>query len=545
MALEIPQITAFLSRLHLFGGINEERLQFVAERLVQVSLKELELVYEQGEDSGSLYFIYNGRVQSTRYPRGSTEEQMLGFLDEGDLFGHETLEARETRQTTIQTVTEVILLRLDSPMLVEVADHLPELVQRLALVLQSFHLMLRTRLGWADPEEYIHYITRRHPIFLWLRLVPLILILTLVAGILIGFYGMAPLTIFLMLLAGAVLIAAGVGVWLYVDWSNDYFIVTSKRVVYQERIVLLYDSRQESPIEQVQSTEMDRSYFGQLIGYGDVRIRTFTGLILFQSIRMPREVETIIQEQIKRTQSSLRKEEIRAIEDTIARRIGMLPMKPAQPKNAAEKPAQPSQFQHFLADLFHLRYEFGDTIQYRTHWWILATRIWFQSFLILLNVAALIYLILETARGRLGPGFPVVAAFMGLCVLGLIIFLWWLYNYLDWHNDIYLITSEQVVDINRKPLGKEERRAAPIRNILSVEYQRVGVIGLLLNFGTVFIRVGDALFTFDNVFNPSEVQRELFHRIAMRTVRERQQQAESERQRMAEWIAAYHRLTRN
>ncbi|HMN63273.1 MAG TPA: cyclic nucleotide-binding domain-containing protein, partial [Anaerolinea sp.] len=422
-----------LSRLHLFAGIDEERLQFVAERLVQVPLRELELVYEQGQDSGSLYFIYDGRVQSTRYARGSTEEQMLGFLDEGDLFGHEALEAHELRQTTVQTVTNVILLRLDSSMLVEVSEQVPELVQRLALVLDSFHLMLRTHLGWANPEEYIHYLARRHPIFLWLRLVPLILILTLVAGILIGFYGMAPLTIFLMLLAGAVLIAAGVGVWLYVDWSNDYFIVTSKRVVYQERIVLLYDSRQESPIEQVQSTEMDRSYFGQLIGYGDVRIRTFTGLILFQSVRMPREVETIIQEQIKRTQSSLRREEIRAIEETIARRIGMLPMKPAPPQSTAQKAAQPSQFQHFLADLFHLRYEFGDTIQYRTHWWILATRIWFQSFLILLNVAALIYLIFETARGRLGPGFPVVAAFMGLCVLGLIIFLWWLYNYLDWH----------------------------------------------------------------------------------------------------------------
>ena len=92
----------------------------------------------------------------------------------------------------------------------------------------------------------------------------------------------------------------------------------------------------------------------------------------------------------------------------------------------------------------------------------------------------------------MGPNFPVVGAFFGLCLVGLGIFLWWLYNYLDWHNDIYLITNEQVVDVNRKPLGKEERRAALIRNILSVEYKRMGVIGLLLNFGTVFIRVGEA-----------------------------------------------------
>jgi len=30
----------------------------------------------------------------------------------------------------------------------------------------------------------------------------------------------------------------------------------------------------------------------------------------------------------------------------------------------------------------------------------------------------------------------------------------------------------------------------------------------------------------------------------MRSLNERQQQAENERQRMAEWIAAYHRLTK-
>ena len=56
---------------------------------------------------------------------------------------------------------------------------------------------------------------------------------------------------------------------------------------------------------------------------------------------------------------------------------------------------------------------------------------------------------------------------------------------MDWHNDIYLITPDQVVDVNKKPLGHEERQAAPLKNILGIEYKRLGIIGLLLNFGTV------------------------------------------------------------
>jgi hypothetical protein len=130
-----------------------------------------------------------------------------------------------------------------------------------------------------------------------------------------------------------------------------------------------------------------------------------------------------------------------------------------------------------------------------------------------------------------------------ILMLGMIIGGWWFYNYLDWHNDIYLITPEQIVDVNKKPLGKEERRAAPVKNILSIEYKRLGILGLFLNFGTVYIRVGDQQLTFDNVFNPSEVQRELFNRLAARTFAEKQAAQENERQRLADWVAAYHRVS--
>ena len=66
---------------------------------------------------------------------------------------------------------------------------------------------------------------------------------------------------------------------------------------------------------------------------------------------------------------------------------------------------------------------------------------------------------------------------------------------------------------------------------------------MLLNFGTVYIRVGDTVLTFDDVSDPSEVQRELFFHISQRETRERQFQEEKERQRIADWISAYHRIS--
>lgn len=545
MALESWQIVAFLSGLHLFRGIEEERLKWIAGQMTELRLREEELVYEEGQEPNYLYFIFEGRVQMTRYRRGAPEqEEMLGFLDQGDYFGLEVLEARAARRTSVQTTTAVVLLCFSPEALNEVFAQVPELIPRLDLMIASFHLRLRTNLAWVNPEEYILYIARKHSFFLWTRLVPLIFLSIIVVGLFLGLYGTLGLSLFLILMMGALVVAGGVGLWIYVDWSNDYYIVTARRIVFQERIVLLYDSRQESPMEQVQSTEVDRSYLGQLLGFGDVRIRTYTGVIVFQAVRLPEEVEKIVQEQIKRMQSALRQAEIRSIEETIARRIGLLPSRSGPPREAAPARPAPTPMQRFMADLFHLRYEYGDTIQYRTHWWILISRIWLVSVLLLGVVFSSLFLLVKTALGQMPEGFPVVGAFLGLMLLGLGFFLWWAYIYLDWHNDRYLITSDQVVDINRKPLGKEERRAAPIRNILSVEFKRLGIIGLLLNFGTVYIRIGDTLFTFDNVYNPSEVQRELFHRMAVRSVRERQQQAEAERQRMADWISAYDRLTR-
>jgi len=84
--------------------------------------------------------------------------------------------------------------------------------------------------------------------------------------------------------------------------------------------------------------------------------------------------------------------------------------------------------------------------------------------------------------------------------LGLILFLWLLYDYVDWHNDIYQVTPDQILDIERKPFGTEDKKAAPLENILSIEYERIGFLGLLFNFGTVLIKVGTTTFTFDHVF---------------------------------------------
>jgi hypothetical protein len=142
-----------------------------------------------------------------------------------------------------------------------------------------------------------------------------------------------------------------------------------------------------------------------------------------------------------------------------------------------------------------------------------------------------------------GALLPPIAGWVLLGLLFPVLFGWWLYEYIDWRNDFFMVTDEQILDVYRKPLAREERRAAPLRSIQSIEFERLGLIGLFLNFGTVYIRVGDTQLTFDEVYNPSEVQRELFNRLASREYRDRLAEQQREQDRMSQWLSTYHQLT--
>lgn len=535
-----PQIIPFLKNCHIFARLEDADLAFIADGMEVERVAGGQMIVEQGSEATDFYFLYSGRVKVSQQVGRDGDEEMVGFLNDGDYFGREVLQSFGTHRVSVQAISDCILLRLNTEHFTRVIEQYPLLIPRLRLILESFHFSLRTPLNWVNPEEYVYYIARKHPFLLVARLFPLFLATLVFSALLFSMAAGLHMSFFLLLLGILWLIALIWGVLIFVDWNNDYYVITNRRVAYQERVILFYDSRQESPLEQVQSSVTTSGWWGRRLGFGNVAIRTFTGEILFRGVQNPLEVSDIIEEYRKRAQSMLRQAELRTMDETIARRIGVLqPLPPAPPK-AVEQVRSPSRIQRFLNTVFRLRYQEGDKITYRTHWFILLTRIWFQSLcLVGVSLAALYVLV----RGAFIQNFPIVGLFLAICILWLVVFAWWLYVYYDWHHDEYIVTNDQITDVNKKPLGKEERRTASMKNILSIEYRRLGIIGLLLNYGTVFIRIGTETFTFDDVFDPADVQRELFLRLAKLQQREKQAQAENERQRMADWLAAYHRVT--
>ncbi|MEW5828936.1 MAG: PH domain-containing protein, partial [Chloroflexota bacterium] len=323
--------------------------------------------------------------------------------------------------------------------------------------------------------------------------------------------------------------------WVVIDYGNDYYIITNRRIIWVEKIIGLYDSRQESPISQMQSASVETGLVGRILDYGDVVTRTFTSRVTFGNIEHPHQVKAMLDEYLNRSKAVSRREEVEAMKQAIRIKLKLAePQNPPAPPAAAPPGKRINLPRLLVRELFKLRTEESGKIVYRKHWFILLRQVGAVSLMLFLDLAGLLYFgILSRIDNR---GTIVAVLFTAFFPLAI----WWVYQFADWRNDRFELTSEQIMDIDKKPLGTEQRKTAKLEDILSIEFERIGLLGYLLNFGTVYIKVGTTDFTFNDVHDPASVQAEIEEWRNRRLINKRKAETASERERMAEWIAAYH-----
>ena len=117
------------------------------------------------------------------------------------------------------------------------------------------------------------------------------------------------------------------------------------------------------------------------------------------------------------------------------------------------------------------------------------------------------------------------------------------YHTLDWYNDIYKITKDDMlIDAEKKPFGEEISRTAPIRNIISLEHHRTGILRLILNFGIVRVVVADETLIFYDVHNPAQVQQDIYYRQEQIKLKREEFDMEQDRAYISRWLRAYHEI---
>jgi CRP-like cAMP-binding protein len=541
--MEDPE--AYLGRLkpiYIFKGLTDDQILEVARELELERHPSGEVIFHEKDEGDSFYIINHGQVKVLRERSGGAPK-LVSTLMPGDFFGETALLYGRRRSATVETEGETELLRLGKAAFDRLIHKFPQIKPNLLLSTESRELYRHVKFSWLQPNEVVYLIARKHRILLYQSLFPPFLLGGLVA---VAAIWLAVSRDALWIAYVGVALEVPVALWMawnWVDWGNDFYIITSQRLVDLEKIVGIYDSRVEAPLSSIMSVNVQTADSGQrAVHMGDVVVRTFSGPIVLKSVENPLVLAAAVEEHWYRSKSREREDQLAGMRRVVRERLerGTHPPPPRPRPPAAKPEPKPISLGQRIAGFFtfRLRFEEGDTVIYRKHWFILLHDIWKSSLGMLLLVVMLVAYLAGFSPVELPPlGVALVVGALFLPLAG-----WWLYEYEDWKNDIYMVTIDQIFDVNKKPFGPETRKSAPLVNVLSLKYERPGVLGMLLNFGTVVATVAGTEFRFEGVFDPVGVQNDIYRRQEMQKAKKEAADTARKNEEMADWLLAYEQV---
>lgn len=551
-ALSPAELVAGLKATRLFSVLEPAELVALAPLFAPVRFAAGEAVARRGEVDGHLWVVIEGAVQLVE--GGSTETPAgVPYAAFGDTLGAEGVFLGQPRAATAVMTRPGVLIRARRASLLAVLAQDPQLFDRLVLDDSVRSRLSLDDLPTAAGGEYRVALYRRHWIVLARAMVPPLLLL---AGLMtiaslasaLGAVGSerGP-TVALLLVLTAVGVPAAVAVWSFFDYYHDVLIVTNRRLVHVERTPFVDAQRTEALFDRVQDvTSLTPGVGARLLGYGTVIVQTASarGSIAFDHVPRPDDVRARLVGQIDRAREQAGRERDEWVYDRLRRALGLAGPEPepsdpdggragSEPSFAGlVKAAALSALTHFWPKM---RVQEGSVITWRKHWVVLA-----RSTLVPFGLLAAL-LLLAVAVERSGRALPTWPLWCGAALVAG--WLWWQYE--NWRNDLYQVTDEHVVDLERLPFGFfEERRQASLAQIQDVRYRVPNPLASLLDYGDVTIQTAaeQGGFTFDRVFRPAGVQAEIFHRIQRYQELRRREEDERRAEEMLTWLRTYHSL---
>jgi len=527
-------ILPLLREVPLFSGLSIEELEGLSEAFVSVELPKGETLYAAREATDGLFVIDSGQLELL-----DEDGRQLDVLKHAEVIGTEALNYLPIRQKTAVALTDVQVYFLPNKQIQALYAGVPAFKETASVLFNSVRLSSNIPMAWLEPGEKIHLMARKHPVFLLFRSIPPILTFGALWLLMVflssehAFWSLAGLVAgFLFCLLWLV--------WNINNWANDFYLITSRRMVWVEHVTGFYDSRQEAPLSTLISVGIKTTQLGVFLGYSDVLVRTYIGDIRFERVAHARTIGKLIETNWargKRTDLELDAREIRkALRQKFGKEAEDITAKDLQAElgTVQSAPREVNFFEWLFSDFVRIRHEVGGTITYRKHWLILLQKIILPLFMMVLSIIFVVAIITHNLTQVDYTMGLVAGYFLVFVAAGALV-----YQYVDWRNDLFQLTANQVIDLDRKPFGRESRRSAPLENILSIEYERRGLIPMLFNYGTVYITIGNSQLTFNDVYQPSVVQQDIFTRMGQHAQERDERNTMQERERVAQWFKVF------
>jgi CRP-like cAMP-binding protein/uncharacterized membrane protein YdbT with pleckstrin-like domain len=409
------------------------------------------------------------------------------------------------------------------------------------------------------------YKVRRHWVVPLSQLVPLaVILLGTVVLMGMGILGGMLLSVGVFVLA----VFGFIALYRFVDWLNDTYEVTTRAVIHTEKRLLFSQERYEIPLRQIQNVNIRVGVIGRYLGFGRVDIDTAAakGQVAFTKIPDPAYVQKLIQKASAQARSGLTIQRRESIRQQIEDQLYPERLQPSIPGSVLIPPDVPpegrrrgsSRFRGVRSWFPQFEIREGGQVIWRKHWINLLQRTGVQFILFLVSI----YLVLSFALASLTVTLGLSAVmlppvtwlgfqgwlFLIVLFLSALAALWFVYQYVDWRNDIYILTDDEVIDVERQLaifpfffFYTESRRQASLTNVQYVDLKIPNPLAMILNYGNVIVQTAGAEGTLDFMWvsNPRNVHAEILRRLTAFEERAREREFQERWGDMPRWFETY------
>ncbi|MFN2108949.1 MAG: cyclic nucleotide-binding domain-containing protein [Anaerolineae bacterium] len=548
-----------LETVSLLENFRAERWQTELYRIVPFLHDQVygngEWLFRQGEISDRLLIVLEGRVQLTRIdPDGLVKE--VGWLEVGDEAGETGLlvgDFHDVLATADGQARVLYLLRDDFNALLQ--KH-PRWMNRLNV---SEIVEMRRKVqtfDWLRDDEWTVYVLQRH----WARLsrqiiVPLLFLVLLTPALSYLSSRGTPLAYaFAAVVAIPVIASIGVVVWQYLNWRNDFFVLTTQRVVHIERNWPFEEHSEECSLDTIQDIyEVRPGLTANVLNYGNLVLQTAgeTLDVDMDSIPNPARLREMIFQQIERSRARDLLRSRGQIRDLLARRL-KIEKAPSTPPSKTLPPAQPGRRRWLLLTFSWLwDYLFppswtgaddGGTVIIRRFWFLgllRYTAIFTPLVAVTIGGGLFLYSLWNAGNTHFSSW---LVAWLLIQAILLAVFLWFVE---DWRNDYIQITPSHVILVEQKPLLlRESRHEARLDRIQNLGFEVPGFWGQLLKFGHVqFETAGtEGQFAIKWIRYPAKVRSLISDRQYEYNQHQRRVEATRRQDELLSWFATYDNL---
>jgi uncharacterized membrane protein YdbT with pleckstrin-like domain len=478
-------------------------------------------------------------------------QQFLGYYTAGEFFGSTSLVNNTPRRETLDAVSQVSLLYLERADFLELYHEFPAFQAAIDAAIAARGARREAAFPSKRPEEALVHSTHRHILWFVMRAAAWSAVLIPLMFVMVWFGGDTFLVV-----AALAAVAYVLGLfWVYLDWHNDWFIVSSRRVLHHERVIFMFEEIEETELDKVQNVTSDMpNILANLFDFGDVTIQTAAGggRIVFDFVPRARHIRELIETERTRMAEHSRQMEITRLRQTIRRELEQEIGVQTEPPAAELLPGGVSVREtsgilrrvfgdvHLIAPSYVHK---GDQIIWRKHPLLLLRDIVMPLLMLTVVIVFTLFMLYSDLVGVGLISLP--ATLLVAVVLTPVVFFWLWYQYRDWENDIYVLTPDRLIDSIRKPLWLQERvRVASLNQVQNVTFKRESIVQNLFNYGSVVIQTAgeDGGLTFDHIPNPGRAQAYISDALERYRQRERMKERQLRRREFLDWFGEYHRM---